>query len=39
MNIYAPGTKIKNYPHQWPAARTTGFELSDTIVEFIGKTR
>lgn len=27
--------KIKDYPHQWPAARTTGFELSDIIVEFV----
>lgn len=27
--------KIKDYPHQWPAARTTGFELSDIIIEFV----
>lgn len=27
--------KINDYPHQWPAARTTGFELADIIVEFV----
>lgn len=27
--------EIKNYPHQWPASRTTGFELSDVILDFV----
>ncbi|MCQ2574353.1 MAG: hypothetical protein MJ182_10705 [Treponema sp.] len=30
---------IKDYPHQWPASRTTGFELSDIIVEFVSSSK
>jgi len=27
--------KIDNYPHQWPDSRTTGYELSDLIIDFL----
>jgi len=27
--------KINNYPHQWPSSRTTGYELTDLILDFV----
>lgn len=27
--------QVKDYPHQWPASRTTGYELSALIIDFL----